>query len=169
MMKILATQFNGKLQTLTKQEDELFDVVRLLAQALVGQGKVYLDAYGEFEGLYPMLSDGPDQMKRVTRIKDHKTLHAVDRVLIFTPDTERSDLLASLARYDAWHTPYAIITLGDVTETLERSIAPLALKFNKGLLPAEDGSRHGLPSLALGAFLLTHILTQLQEMTEEWE
>jgi len=169
MMKILATQFNGKLQTLAKQEDELFDVVRLLAQALVGEGTVYVDAYGECEGLYPMLSEGPDQMKRVTKIKDRKTLHAVDRVLIFTPDTERSDLLASLARYDAWHTPYAIVTLSDVTETLERSIAPLALKFNKGLLPAEDGSRHRLPSLALCAFLLTHILTQLQEMTEEWD
>lgn len=169
MMKILATQFNGKLQTLAKQEDELFDVVRLLAQALVGEGTVYVDAYGECEGLYPMLSEGPDQMKRVTKIKDRKTLHAVDRVLIFTPDTERSDLLASLARYDAWHTPYAIVTLSDVTETLERSIAPLALKFNKGLLPAEYGSRHGLPSLALCAFLLTHILTQLQEMTEEWD
>ncbi len=169
MMKILATQFNGKLQTLAKQEDELFDVVRLLAQALVGEGTVYVDAYGECEGLYPMLSEGPDQMKRVTKIKDRKTLHAVDRVLIFTPDTERSDLLASLARYDAWHTPYAIVTLSDVTETLERSIAPLALKFSKGLLPADDGSRHGLPSLALCSFLLTHILTQLQEMTEEWD
>jgi hypothetical protein len=169
MMKILDTHFNGKLQTLAKQEDELYDVVRLLSQALVGEGTVYVDAYGECEGLHPMLSEGPDQMKRVTKIKDRKTLHAVDRVLIITPDTERSDLLASLARYDAWHTPYAIVTLSDVAETLERSIAPLALKFNKGLLPAEDGSRHGLPSLALCAFLLTHILTQLQEMTEEWD
>jgi len=169
MLKILATQFNGKLQTLAKQEDELFDVVRLLAQALVGEGKVYVHAFGELEGLYPMLAEGPDQMKRVTKVKDHKTLHAVDRVLVFTPDTERSDLHAALARYDAWHTPYSIVTLGQATETLERSIAPLALKFQKGLLPAEDGSRHGLPSLALCAFLLTHILTQLHEMTEEWE
>lgn len=47
MIKIFNTQLNGVFQKINNQETEIDIAARLLAQAILGEGKVYVKGFGD--------------------------------------------------------------------------------------------------------------------------
>ena len=62
-MKILTTQLTGLFQRLAKEEEAIEDTARLLAQAIIGEGRIHLAAFGELEAVAATALNGPETLE----------------------------------------------------------------------------------------------------------
>ncbi|PSL40609.1 uncharacterized protein DUF2529 [Planomicrobium soli] len=161
-MKMLTTQLTGLFQRIAQQEEAIEDTARLLAQAAVGEGTIFLAAFGEMKAVASAATHGTEQLPRVLEWQPDSILTSVDRVWILAKKDEGDELADRLA--DA-HMPVAML----VAETKETDLADafISLKLDKGLLPAEDGGRTLVPH-AMGALYVYHAVKLLiDEMLAE--
>lgn len=95
MLKIFSTQLSGYFSRLSQKEEmNIEDSARLLAQALIGDGFIYLHGTNEMEGIVSEALFGAEPMKQAKRLIENGELAAVtsaDRVLLisrFSTDDE---------------------------------------------------------------------------------
>ncbi|WP_338450245.1 DUF2529 domain-containing protein [Niallia oryzisoli] len=151
MLKIFATQLNGLFTKIRdEQMEEIEDSARLLAQAVIADGKIYVYGAAEMESVASEAVNGAEPLTHAAAMTtaDIDSINSVDRVLLVTrysTDKEALEMAKKLADHGI-----SFVTLSTHQESDEESITDLAdvsidLSLHKGLVPADDGSRIGYP------------------------
>jgi Domain of unknown function (DUF2529) len=174
MIKMFTTQLSGLFNRISeKQEFEIEDAARLLAQAVVGQGSIYIKTYGEMEAVTAEALHGAERLPSVKKFDESTPLTEADRVLVVTrlsTDEEAVDFAKGLADEGV---PFVGIS-GLVSEGGEGLdvLADLHLdtKVIKGMLPGEEiGERVCMPTSMAALYIYFALGFVIREMLEEYE
>ena len=149
-MKMLTTQLTGLFQRIAKQEDAIEDTARVLAQAAVGEGTIYLAAFGELKAVTAAAIHGAEPLSSVKEWHPDSIITSADRVWILAQQDEGDELAGRLA--DAF-IPFALLSARSKEDDLASAF--VSLNIDKGLLPTEDGGRTVVPH-AMGALFVYH-------------
>ncbi|ALS76241.1 hypothetical protein AUC31_14020 [Planococcus rifietoensis] len=149
-MKILTTQLTGLFQRLAKEEEAIEDTARLLTQAIIGEGRIHLAAFGELEAVTASALNGPETLESAVRYDPTADLSTADRVWILARKDEGDSLADELAGRAI---PFAMLTAE--SHGNETADVFLSMNIDKGLLPGEAGGRIMIPH-GLGALYVYH-------------
>lgn len=167
-MKMLTTQVTGLLQRIaTSQEDAIEETARLLAQATVGEGQVYLAPFGEMEALYANAT-ASQLFPSLTKWTSESELTSADRVWILTPRADHPEALALARELSDRFIPFSALAADKASEEnvlSELAYTYVSLGFAKGLLPTDTGERVVLPYALAGLFVYEAVLLEVRDMT----
>ncbi len=179
LLKIFTTQLQGSFQKIAKEEEFSFeDGARLLAQAIVGEGDIYIYGAREMKAVVAEAIEGVETLPRGKEL--HRDLASsisiADRALIVTRydnDEEAIRIANTLTQNGVG--VVAISTISDKKEgKTERSLSEIAdvhidLRLKRGLIPDDDGSRFGFPTSMLALYAYYGIAFTLKETLDELE
>lgn len=161
-MKMLTTQLAGLFQRISQQEESIEETARLLAQAAIGEGTIFLAAFGEMKAVLPVALEGAEPLQKAVEWTSQSIVMPEDRVWILARNDEADELIGRLN--DA-HLPFAVL-FGEAREGIEADAA-VSLGIRKGLIPLDDGSRSVHP-YAIGALYVFHaVKLAIDEMLAE--
>ncbi|MGM9927011.1 MAG: DUF2529 family protein [Bacillus sp. (in: firmicutes)] len=176
MLKIFSTQLSGIFKKIADQEYTIEDAARLLAQATVGDGHIYICGMNEMQGVLYEAIEGIEALPYFQQLpptaEAFSQLSTADRVIIITRyhnDQEAIDLAQRL--YDQ-HIPFvALSTIQDEAQDGIQALADvhLDLHVKRGLVPTETGERTGFPSLLVALYAFHGISLTLKELLDELE
>ncbi|PEX88641.1 DUF2529 domain-containing protein [Bacillus cereus] len=174
MLKIFSTQLSGYFSKISQKEDvNLEDSARLLAQALVGDGFIYLHGTNEMDGIVSEALFGAEPMKQAKRLIESGEQAAVtfaDRVLLisrFSTDEEIIKIAKKLQ--EEGQSIVGISAIQEGAESLEQyTDVHIDTKLLKGLIPDDEGNRYGFPSLMVALFAYHGIKFTIDEMLNEY-
>ncbi|MBP3039096.1 DUF2529 domain-containing protein [Bacillaceae bacterium Marseille-Q3522] len=162
MLKMFSTQMTGLLKRLLeKNEYEIEDSARLLAQAAVGDGTIYLYGTQEMKAIPIEALEGaePFPQAAVWNADDNlELISEADRFMIisrFCTDVSAGNLAKQLNKQSI---PF--VAISTVLQEAEYNYMELAdvsfdLGLKKGMLPDEAGNRYGYPAAA-AALMIYH-------------
>ncbi|WP_064091957.1 DUF2529 domain-containing protein [Rossellomorea aquimaris] len=173
MIKMFTTQLTGLFKRIyDKQEFQIEDASRLLAQAAIGQGNIYLQSYGEMEAVTAEALYGAEPLPSAKRYDSSVKLTEADRVFVVSRLSTDEEALLFGKKLKAEGVPFVAISgLVEAEDSLEK-IADLHLdtKVVKGLLPGDEiGERVCFPSSMAALYLYFAIGFVIREMLEEYE
>jgi hypothetical protein len=173
MIKMFTTQLSGLFNRIAdKEEFSIEDGARLLAQASVGEGSIFIKGFAEMESVTLEAVHGREPLQGAKVLAAVDDVAEADRVLLisrFSNDEEAVSLAKQLVDNGI---PFAAIS-GTVS-TEGDSLAELAdihidTKLIKGMLPGEElGERVGFPSSMAALYIYFLIKFSLEEMLEEY-
>ncbi len=177
MMKIFMTQLNGHFNRIQEQEElAIEDGARLLAQAAVGSGTIYIHGYGELRGIVDeaILSSEPLSSAKPLFSEDGtiNKLTDADRVLLITHrsnDQEAIELAEKLRELGIGTVGVSCFLKDEKNRLDELVDVHIDSKLKKGLIPDEDGSRYGYPALMTSLFVYYALSFTLKEILSEYE
>lgn len=161
-MKILSTQLTGLFQDIAGHDDTIEDIARLLAQAAVGDGTIFLAAYGEMKAVTAAALEGAEPLSSAREWKPESCLTSADRVFILAKKDEGDELAGRLS--DA-AIPFAMLCAESKESDLPEVF--LSLGIDTGLLPAEGGGRTFVPHAVAALFVYHSIKLRMDEMLAE--
>lgn len=176
MLKMFSTQLTGVFNRILENEELLIeDSARLLAQAAIGSGQIYIFATKEMKAVAYEATESQEPIKNTSIWTVEKQLHDIsetDRFLIisrYSTDKEAIEVGNLLSEKGI---PFAAIST-DCAESGE-SLADLAdvhinLKLSKGLLPDDKGNRYGYPASIAALYVYYGIKFTIEEMLAEYE
>ena len=173
MLKMFSTQLSGVFKRLQENEEmAMEDSARLLAQASIGSGKVYIFATKEMKAIAFEAAEGAEPLNNAYQWTENQAFAETDRFLIVTryaTDIEAMKFGQLLVEKGI---PFAAISTDNSNGN--ESIADLAdahidLKLLKGLLPDENGNRIGYPSSMTALFVYYGIKFIYDEIIAEYE
>ncbi|PLT35890.1 DUF2529 domain-containing protein [Bacillus sp. V5-8f] len=177
MLKMFSTQINGLFKKIMEGEEFAFeDCARLLAQASIGDGTIYMHGFGEMQGILAEAICGEEPFPNAKPLYDESntqvSLSIADRVLLFSrhSDDKEALKLAGQLRHDG----IPFIAISTKIPSAEHSLDQLAdvhidLRLQKGLLPDDNGNRVGYPALMAALFVYYGIKFTLEEILSEYE
>lgn len=168
MSKILATQLSGLFQKIIQREEfSIEETARLLAQAAVGQGSVYLACFDEMTAIEMNALHCTEPFYKLLPWSEHTKLTGADRVCIFTRSCHHHDVL-TLARklFDAF-IPFAVVASEPANE--DNELANLAYTYIstgiiKGIMPNDTGERVVIPHTMASLFVYEAIKLTYDEI-----
>ncbi|WAA12199.1 DUF2529 family protein [Fervidibacillus halotolerans] len=174
MEKIFTTQLIGKLKKIEQEEqDAVEDGARLLSQALVGDGNVYIYAQQEMTGIFHVAAFGEEPLQRVKSLSNETIdeISSSDRGILFSKTADDEQLLHIARILRKKHVPFAVVCS---THEKEHEIEDLAdvlinLHIDQGLVPTFDGKRVGYPHTIAALFVYHHMKLLIDEMLEDYE
>ncbi|ENQ3079616.1 DUF2529 domain-containing protein [Bacillus multifaciens] len=175
MFKIFSTQLGGYFTKIAQKEEmNIEDSARLLAQALVSDGHIYLHGTKEMEGVICEALYGLEPMQNAKRlVEDGKQadITTSDRVLLisrFSTDEEIISLAKQLQ--ENGHFVVGISAKQEGELSLEQfTDAHIDTKLAKPLIPDDDGSRYGFPSLMTALFAYHGLKFTIDDIMNEYE
>ncbi|WP_409272522.1 DUF2529 family protein [Neobacillus sp. SCS-31] len=176
MLKMFSTQLAGLLGRIhDKQEDNLEDAARLLAQAAAGEGRIFIYGTREMEAVALEATLGEEPLPSAVNWNGEETAEftAADRALIVTRFSRDPDAIKAAKLLQKKGIPFAGISSareeadGDTLENLADVHVGLLLK--KALLPDESGGRFGFPAPIAGLFAYYGIKFIIDEILAEYE
>ncbi|KJL03577.1 MULTISPECIES: DUF2529 family protein [Priestia] len=176
MLKIFTTQLSGFFKRIEEQEEFQFeDAARILAQASVGEGFIYIYGVEEMHAitLEALSSAEPLSQTKALPLHELDQLTSVDRVLLvsrFSTDHKAVEIAERLKKRDIPFVSIAAVP----KEIAEPSLTALAdahidTKLLKPLIPGEDGSRFGFPAMMVALYAYYGLIFTLKEIVEEYE
>lgn len=177
MMKMFMTQLNGHFNRIQEQEElAIEDGARLLAQAAVGSGTIYIHGYSELHGIVDeaVLSSEPLSRAKPLFSEDGSMnkLTDADRVLLFThrSNDKKALALAETLRELGIGTVGVSCFLKDEKDRLDELVdVHIDSKLKKGLIPDEALGRYGYPALMTSLFIYYALHFTLKEILSEYE
>lgn len=177
MMKIFTTQLQGLFTKINENEQmAIEDGARLLAQAAIGEGKIYIHGFAEMEAITLEATIGQEPLSSVARLFDDKKqmveVSTVDRVLLITRYSTDEDAV-KLAQ-ELMNKGIEIVAISALVATSDRpsldNIADIHIdsKLVKPLIPHENGSRFGFPSIITALYAYHGLAFSIKEMVEEY-
>lgn len=175
---MFSTQLTGLFKKIQEQNEyEFEDGARLLAQAVVGDGSIYVSGFGEMEAVEAEAVFGAEPLAYVKKWEGFaggQDVTSADRVLLFTRFSNDGDAI-ELGRelHERGMAFVAVCTVVDA-ENGKDSLVDLAdvvidLKLAKGLLPGEEGNRIGYPGAMASLFVYYALRFTLEEIMEDVE
>ncbi|MBS4195872.1 DUF2529 domain-containing protein [Lederbergia citri] len=173
MQKMFTTQLAGLFKRiLEKEELNIEDGARVLAQAPVGEGNIFIKGFKEMEGAVIEALEGAEPLKGAVRLESVEKLSHADRVMLitrFADDVEAMEFGKNLVEKNI---PFVVIA-GE-NKSGGESLADIADVFIqtyviKPLLPTEDGNRVGFPSLIAALYIYFSLKFTIEEILEEYE
>ncbi|MEH7352199.1 DUF2529 domain-containing protein [Neobacillus drentensis] len=176
MLKMFTTQLTGVFKKINEKEEFSFeDGARLLAQAPVGDGSIYIFGTKEMKAVEYEALEGAEPFKgaKVLTSAGVDELSGSDRVLIFTRTSFDKDALALAVQLREKRVPFVAVTTvmePDADDDLvEFADVHIDLRLTKGLLPDDFGNRYGYPSSMAALFVYYGLKFIIDEMLAEYE
>lgn len=175
MLKMFSTQLTGLLKRIQdKEEFALEDGARLLAQAIVGDGHIYIYAEHELGSVTLEATQSTEPLLKavaLSTIEEVDTLTDADRVLVFARTSTDASALTVAKRLHERHLPFVSVatTVEGEDSLAEYSHVHINLQLPKGLLPDEEGNRFGYPASIAALFVYYGLKFTIDEMLEEYE
>ncbi|TMU84009.1 DUF2529 domain-containing protein [Bacillus sp. BHET2] len=173
MIKMFTTQLTGLFKRIyDKQEFEIEDGARLLAQAAIGQGHIYIKGFGEMEAVTAEALFGAEPLPSAKQFDSSIELTDADRVLIvsrFSTDEEAVTLGRKLSDDGV---PFVAVSGLIEGEDSLPDVADVHLdtKVIKGMLPGDEiGERVSFPSSMAALYIYFALGFVIREMLEEYE
>lgn len=173
MIKMFTTQLTGLFNRIAdKEELSIEDGARLLAQAAVGEGHIYIKGFAEMESVTLEALYGQEPLAGAKKLVEINDLTEADRVLMvsrFSTDAEAVELAKQLVENGV-----AFTAISGVISDEDDSLADMAdihidTKLIKGMLPGEElGERVGFPSSMAALYVYFLIKFSMEEMLEEY-
>lgn len=174
MLKIFATQLQGIFKKIEEKEEEnLEDGARLLAQAIIGDGNVYIHGFDELKAVELTALLGPERFSKALPLyKDgvQSDVTSLDRVLLITrtsSDPSAIELATSLREKGI--SVVAISNVGDEDRLTSVVDVHINSHVTKGLIPDETGSRYGVPTNIGALYAYYGLFFTVKEFLEENE
>ena len=173
MSKIFSTQLSGLCNKIAEDEFLIEDVARLLAQAAIGDGHIYIHGTDEMMGILPQAMDGIDRMPSCKALSGHlDEITPMDRILLFSRNSDDPEVLDIAQKLKDEDIPFAAVSM--VKNAESDGVQHLAdlhieLPLKRGLVPTDTGDRIGFPTLLLALYTYHLILLTLTELLEEVE
>ncbi|WP_404459867.1 DUF2529 domain-containing protein [Sutcliffiella horikoshii] len=183
MLKIFTTQLQGVFNRIGSSEEFAFeDAARLLAQAVVGDGRVYVHGVKEMKAVEAEATTGAEPLMSATLLSDLDSYHDLtdtDRALIvsrFSTDDEAISTAKALKELEIEIVGISTVIepesggSAEGTETLESLCdVHIDMKLKKPLIPGDDGERFGFPSSMVALYVYHGLAFTLKEILEEQE
>lgn len=175
LLKIFSTQLVGLFKKIAEQEElNIEDGARLLAQAAVGSGAIYMHGTGEMAGVVMEALYGEEPLqggKALLESGEPVKISSADRVLLISRFSTDSEIIALAKRLQAeGHFVVGLSALKEGEHSLEQfTDTHIDLKLVKALIPDEDGSRFGFPSLMTALFAYYGLKFTIDEIISEYE
>ncbi|WP_057911889.1 DUF2529 domain-containing protein [Peribacillus muralis] len=173
MLKIFSTQLSGLFnKMMDKEAFEMEDAGRLLAQAAVGDGAIFIQGFGEMQGITAEAMDGAEPFPKAKRYEHGQTIAREDRFLIFTRhsnDKEALKLAKALREKDIPFVAISTSVPSNEDSLMELADVHIDLRINRGLIPDETGNRFGYPTLIAALFAYYGIKFTLEEIIQEYQ
>ncbi|KFZ42372.1 DUF2529 domain-containing protein [Anoxybacillus flavithermus] len=172
MLKILSTQLTGVFQRISAQEEQQFeDAARLLAQAVISNGTIFIYGINEMEAVVAEALHGAEKLPNVKQF-NMKEVTTADRVLIvsrFCTDEEAIRIAKQLHEQNIW-----TIGMSSIAEDTKPSLVDyvdvhIDLCLKQPLVPTEDGTRVGFPAAIAALFAYHSLALMTQEIVAEYE
>ncbi|PMC37500.1 DUF2529 domain-containing protein [Bacillus sp. UMB0899] len=177
MMKIFTTQLTGHFNRILEQEElSIEDSARLLAQALIGEGKLYIYGYNELHSIVLEAENSSEPFLRTEALLDEngqmKELSQEDRVLLFSYRSTDSDAITLAKKL----TDLGIPTVG-ISASIKGEDSGLEAvtdfhidtKLRQALIPGDDGQRYGYPALMTALYVYYSLKFTLNEILSEYD
>ncbi len=185
MLKIFTTQLQGVFNRIAGSEEFAFeDGARLLAQAAVGDGRIYVHGVKEMKAIEAEATDGAEPLGSAKLLSDLDSYHDLtdtDRALIvsrFSTDEEAVKTAKALKELGIEVVGISTVIAPvdgtepgtGVVESLENLVdVHIDMKLKKPLIPGDDGERFGFPSSMTALYVYYGLAFTLREMLEEQE
>ncbi|QQK78007.1 DUF2529 family protein [Salicibibacter cibarius] len=171
MIKSYTTQLQHVFHTIGKQEEAIGDSARLLAQALVGEGTIYVMANKRFSALADTIVQNEDTPKRIQRIaqQQKEALTTTDRMLVLSEGTETKNELLYLQGLLQAHIPLVFLGPGSPSLSFKEGMEePMVITTpSSPIVPAPDGSKSGHPTEIAIIYAYQAMMFELSEMIAE--
>ncbi|MCY8499146.1 DUF2529 domain-containing protein [Bacillus atrophaeus] len=172
MLKIFTTQLTGIFSRIQDKESEAIeDGARLLAQAVVSGHSIYLYGANELLGILHEASAGREPFPSIKVFPDSiEHITESDRVLMFcsSPGTEEEQALAK----ELYEKGAGVVCVSPVVKDqngIEQYCdVHIDTKLKMPLVPDEDGTRFGFPSLMVGLYVYHALSFTLKEILQEY-
>jgi hypothetical protein len=176
MLKIFSTQLQGIFKKIAEKEEmNLEEGARLLSQALVGEGSVYIHGFDEQKAVEVTAINGPEPLLRAKPLYKDGNLAPVtslDRVLIVTrssSDQQGLELASALT-----NNRIPVVAISSILNTDEKGLQDIVdVHINcfatKGLIPDETGDRFGIPTSLAALYTYYGLYFTILEILEENE
>ncbi|MDT8860463.1 DUF2529 domain-containing protein [Alkalihalobacillus sp. MEB130] len=175
MQKIFKTQLIGLLNN-TLDEDMLEDAARLLSQALVGDGHIYIHGTGEMAAVCAEALHGKETLARVSPLIEEGsivTLDPADRVFLLARSSSDPEMIGIAKQLSKQH----IFTVGlsatvdtDGSEHWVESVdIHLDLALSHSLVPTDTGERIGYPASLMALYTYFCLFLLISEILSEYE
>ncbi|MDR7073875.1 DUF2529 family protein [Fictibacillus barbaricus] len=174
MLKIFSTQVSGLLKSISdKEEQQIEESSRLLAQTILSDGTVYFKGFGEMEAVVSEALHGENPFKKAERFRDDSLdeLLPVDSVVIASRFQTDEGAFAFCERIKEAADCHVILIGGHKKEEENSDIKAdimIDTKAVRGLVPLDDGSRVGFPSGLAGLFVYYALFLTTEEILEEY-
>lgn len=174
LQKIFTTQLIGLLNQ-TLDEDILEDAARLLSQALVGDGSVYIYGKDEMVAVSAEALYGKEKLQNVKPLMEKGKiveLDPADRVLLISRNAYDEEMMQLIEQVSA--KGILIVGMSAVQDDSKKQWTDwtdvhLHLKVENSLVPTDDGERIGYPAslMALYTYFCLHLL--ITDFLSEYE
>lgn len=173
MLKMFSTQLSGFFKRLQEKEEfQIEDGARLLAQAAVGQGTIYIFGTREMTAVAHEAVYGEEPLLSASILTDKVELEAADRVLIVSRSSDDEEALRVARELQEQEIPFVAISTVP-PEKNQKGLETIAdvhidLRMTKGLLPDETGNRVGFPTSIAALFVYFGLKFTIEEILEEY-
>ncbi len=172
MLKIFSTQVNNLFQKIMEKEEfNIEDGARLLAQAAVGEGAIYIHGFGEMDGVTKEAVQGVEPLPKVAAYESNITLTHEDRFLLFSRNSTDQEAIELAQKLQMESIPFVAVStiVASDTDSLETlADIHIDLRVARGLIPKDDGNRTGYPTLLVALFAYFGIKFTIEEILQEY-
>ncbi|MFL6561345.1 MAG: DUF2529 domain-containing protein [Bacillus sp. (in: firmicutes)] len=172
MLKMFTTQLTGLFKRLEEKEEYAFeDGARLLAQAQIGDGSIYIFATKEMKAVEFEALEGAEPFKGVKLFEGVEELTDSDRVMIFTRFSKDVAALQVDEQLREKEIPFVAVatSVPEAGPLMELADLLIDLRLTKGLLPDDEGNRYGYPSSMAALFVYFGLKFTIEEILAEYE
>lgn len=172
---MFATQINGLFNKIQEsQMESIEDGARLLSQASIAEGTIYIYGTNEMAAVSDEATMGSEPLSRCKTLNPDESfdlLGNMDRVLLITRYSSDPQALQLARKLTERHIPFVAISthMGESPETLvELADVHIDLQLKKGLLPNELGERFGYPSSMAALYVYYGLKFTIEEILAEY-
>lgn len=171
LLKIFSTQLTGYFQKMiTEEELNIEEGARILAQTIMNEGTIYIKGFREMSSIELEATQGEEPLPHA-HLLDTEEIHPIDCVLLASRFSTDEEAVALAKKLQEKGIP--LIGISTQKKEAEDSLQEYAdvhidTKLIRKLLPADDGSRFGYPSIMTGLFAYYGLVFTMKEILEDY-
>jgi hypothetical protein len=174
MLKMFSTQLSGLFKRIQEKEEFAFeDAARLIAQAAVSEGSIFLFGHQEMEAVVLEATVGAEPLRYAKRFPDEiSNIQDSDRAIIISRYTTDVEAIECGRKLQEIGVPFVALSTkvdSDEEDLFDLAEVTMNLQLTKGLLPDETGNRYGLPSSMAALFTYYGLKFTFDEILAEYE
>jgi uncharacterized phosphosugar-binding protein len=174
MLKMFSTQLTGLFKRIQDKEEFAFeDAARLIAQAAVTEGSIFLFGHLEMEAIVLEATVGAEPLRFAKKFPSElANIQESDRAIIITRYSTDVEAIECGKRLQEIGVPFVAISTKMDSETedlFDLADVTLNLQLTKGLLPDDTGNRYGLPTSMAALYAYYGLKFTFDEILAEYE
>lgn len=169
---MFSTQIAGLFKRIQeKNEDTLEDGARLLAQAAIGDGTIYLIGIQEMEAVVAEAINGAEPFPFIKQWQDSVEVTSSDRVVLFSRFSNDAEAVKLSKNLVELVVPFVAVSTakGDQDDLTAMADVHIDLLLTKGLIPDEFGNRVGFPASMAALFVYYGLKFTIEEIVAEYK